>query len=236
MLTVKNLCKNFGAIKAVQDISFSLKKGETAVLLGENGAGKSTLLRIISGYLEADAGDVLINGTDLRQDKTAYLQKTGYVQEISSLYGEMTVCEFLEFVANIRKIIPERIAEKIKTVLQQLELENVLIQRLDTLSKGFKKRVELASVLLAEPEVLLLDEPTEGLDPLQKETIRKIIKNYAKEHIVIISTHALEDTEALGGRILLVHQGKLAADESLRSFKKVAKNDLLASFKKVTEV
>lgn len=236
MLTVKNLCKKFGSIKAVDEISFDLKKGEIAVLLGENGAGKSTLLRIISGYLEPDAGEVEINGVNLRQDRMSFLRQIGYVQEVSSLYTEMTVAEFLEFVANIREINSLDIAEKVKNVINILELNDVVVQNLETLSKGVKKRVELAAVLVAEPEVVLLDEPTEGLDPLQKETIRKIIKKYAKKHTILISTHALEDAEALNGRILLMRKGKMLANESFSEFKKAAKNDLLASFKKITGV
>ena len=234
MLTVKNLCKKFGSIKAVDEISFDLKKGEIAVLLGENGAGKSTLLRIISGYLEPDAGEVEINGVNLRQDRMSFLRQIGYVQEVSSLYTEMTVAEFLEFVANIREINSLDIAEKVKNVINILELNDVVVQNLETLSKGFKKRVELAAVLVAEPEVVLLDEPTEGLDPLQKETIRKIIKKYAKKHTILISTHALEDAEALNDRVLLMRKGKMLANESFSEFKKAAKNDLLASFKKIT--
>ena len=155
---------------------------------------------------------------------------------VSSLYAEMTVAEFLEFVANIREINSLDIAEKVKNVINILELNDVVVQNLETLSKGFKKRVELAAVLVAEPEVVLLDEPTEGLDPLQKETIRKIIKKYAKKHIILISTHALEDAEALNGRILLMRKGKMLANESFLEFKKTAKNDLLASFKKITGV
>ena len=225
MLTVKNLCKKFGSIKAVDEISFDLKKGEIAVLLGENGAGKSTLLRIISGYLEPDAGEVEINGVNLRQDRMSFLRQIGYVQEVSSLYTEMTVAEFLEFVANIREINSLDIAEKVKNVINILELNDVVVQNLETLSKGFKKRVELAAVLVAEPEVVLLDEPTEGLDPLQKETIRKIIKKYAKKHTILISTHALEDAEALNDRVLLMRKGKMLANESFSEFKKAAKND-----------
>ena len=236
MLTVKNLCKKFGSIKAVDEISFDLKKGEIAVLLGENGAGKSTLLRIISGYLEPDAGEVEINGVNLRQDRMSFLRQIGYVQEVSSLYAEMTVAEFLEFVANIREINSLDIAEKVKNVINILELNDVVVQNLETLSKGFKKRVELAAVLVADPEVVLLDEPTEGLDPLQKETIRKIIKKYAKKHTILISTHALEDAEALNDRVLLMRKGKMLANESFSEFKKAAKNDLLASFKKITGV
>lgn len=166
----------------------------------------------------------------------SFLRQIGYVQEVSSLYAEMTVAEFLEFVANIREISSLDIAEKVKNVINILELSDVVAQNLETLSKGFKKRVELAAVLVAEPEVVLLDEPTEGLDPLQKETIRKIIKKYAKKHTILISTHALEDAEALNGRILLMRKGKMLANESFSEFKKTAKNDLLASFKKITGV
>ena len=234
MLVIKNVCKYFGKIKAVDGVSLSLKKNETVVMLGENGAGKSTLFRLISGYLEADSGSIKADETDINSGRVAYLNKIGYVPEISALYGEMTTVEFLLFAAEQKKIPNETISPRLQNVIQKLDLKSVEFQRLDTLSKGFRKRAELAAALMTEPEILLLDEPTEGLDPLQKESIRKIIKNYAKNHLVIISTHALEDVEAMAQRVLLMHKGRLAAETGIAKFKKSAPESLLASLKKMT--
>ncbi len=235
MLIVKNISKNFGEIKALEDLSFKLKKGELAVLLGENGAGKSTLLRLICGYLEPDNGNISLDEIKVEENRLAYLQKIGYVQEVSSLYGELKTLEFLSLVSDLHKLPAEKQIISLKNSIKMLELENVLFQKISTLSKGFKKRVELAAVILAEPQVLLLDEPTEGLDPLQKESIRKIIKDYAENHIVILSTHVLEDAET-ATRVLLLHKGKLLADCKLAEFKKMSNSTLLDSFKKVTGV
>ena len=147
----------------------------------------------------------------------------------------MNVFEFLNFVADIRQVSAAEKNTRIKEVVNLLELQDVIGQKNETLSKGFKKRVELAAVLLAKPLVLLLDEPTEGLDPNQKFSIRQTIKKYAKDHIIIISTHTLEDVEAVADRVLLLHKGELLADAKLSDFKKKAKNDLLESFRKATK-
>lgn len=234
MLVIENICKSFGKIKAVDNISLRLKKNETIIMLGENGAGKSTLFRLISGYLEADSGSIQADDTDIQSDRVSYLNKIGYVPEISALYGEMTTVEFLLFATDLKTASAETTTKKLHEAILNLELEEVKFQRLDTLSKGFKKRVELAAALIGEPEILLLDEPTEGLDPLQKESIRKIIKNYAKKHLVIISTHALEDVESMSQRVLLVHKGKITADIKTADLKKSASANLLTSFKKMT--
>lgn len=234
MLKVKNVSKTFDNKVALSEVSFQIKNGKIVALLGENGAGKSTLLRILGGYYEADGGEIKSDDIDLSTQRTEYLKNVGYVQEISALYSEMTVYDFLDFVAGIREVAADKIADRIKETVEMLQLKEVLTQKNETLSKGFKKRVELAAVLLSEPKVLLLDEPTEGLDPNQKATIRNIIKKYAKDHTVIISTHTLEDVEALAGSVLLLHKGKLLFDCDLATFKKNAENDLLASFQKVT--
>ena len=234
MLKIENVSKSFGAKQALTEVSFKVKKGQVAALLGENGAGKSTLLRILSGFFEADSGEVWLDEVSINENRVDFLQKVGYVQEISALYGEMTVYDFLCFAAGIRQLEAETVAAKIKETVDLLQLKEVLMQKNETLSKGFKKRTELAAVLLAEPEVLLLDEPTEGLDPNQKATIRQIIKKYAKQHIVLISTHTLEDVEALANVVLLLHKGHLQYDGDLKTFKKNAKNDLLASFQRAT--
>ena len=234
MLKTENISKSFGTHVALNDVSFTVKKGHIAALLGENGAGKSTLLRILSGYFEADNGGVSLDDIDLSSNRTEYLHNIGYVQEISALYGDMTVYDFLQYVANIRNLPRPDITNRIKEAVNMLQLHDVLLQKNETLSKGYKKRVELAAVLLAQPKVLLLDEPTEGLDPNQKAIIRQIIKQYAKQHIIIISTHTLEDVEALAGTVLLLHKGKLEYNGDLKAFKKNANNNLLASFQKAT--
>lgn len=233
MLKIKNVSKNFGEIQALNNIDISIKKGEIIALLGENGAGKSTLLRIISGYLEATQGEIWLNDLEINQNHLDILDKSGYVQEISSLYDELTVDEYLKFVANIRKIPKSEINGKIETVINLLDLKKVMSQQTSTLSKGFKKRTELAAALLSEPDLLILDEPTEGLDPNQKDSIRKAIKQYSKKHTIIISTHTLEEVDAIASRIILLHKGNLLADMNIKEFKKVSNNSLLASFKKI---
>ena len=171
----------------------------------------------------------------MEKQRTEYLKKIGYIPEISTMYGELKTFEFLQFIANLRQISPKETEEKIKKLIQLLELEKVICQRLDTLSKGYKKRVELATVLLSEPELVLLDEPTEGLDPLQKETIRRIIKKYAQKHIVLISTHALEDVETMASDVMIIHGGKLEAKESFENLKNNNSKKWLETFKKFKE-
>lgn len=234
MLIIDNICKYFGKIKAVDAVSLKFDKNEAVVLLGENGAGKSTLFKIVSGFSEPDSGELLFENENIKNDRMKYLQNIGYVPEISALYGEMTTLEFLEFSADLKRMSAEQKSEKIEKMLNLLELRNVAFQSLGTLSKGYKKRAELAAAMLSEPKILLLDEPTEGLDPVQKESMRQIIKNYAKNNLVIISTHALEDVDALAQRVLLMHKGKMVADTKFAKFKKTAPESLLASFKKIT--
>ena len=235
MLKIDNISKSFDEKCVLSNINFQIKNRQIVALLGENGAGKSTLLRILSGFFEADTGSVTLDNLDIKTDRIAFLRRIGYVQEVSSLYGDMSVYDFLRFVASIRQIPQNDTCRRINEAVDLLQLREVLAQKNETLSKGFKKRTELAAVLLAEPEILFLDEPTEGLDPNQKTTIRKIIKKYARNHIVIISTHTLEDVEAMADRILLLHQGKLLFDGTLTDFKKTSHNDLSASFRKATQ-
>lgn len=234
MLNIENITKSFGDRTVLSDISFQIETGQIVALLGENGAGKSTLLRILSGYFEADSGSIMLDNHNIRNNRIEFLRHIGYVQEVSSMYGDMVVFDFLEFAAKIRLVSHYARLRRMKNIIEQLHIREVLAQKIETLSKGFKKRVELAALLLAEPDVLFLDEPTEGLDPNQKDTLRKIIKKYAANHIIVISTHTLEDVEALADKVVLLHQGKLLFDGSLSDFKKKSKNNLLASFQKAT--
>lgn len=235
ILDVQNISKKFGNKTALEDISFTVEQGQIVALLGENGAGKSTLLRLISGYYEANSGQIVLNGETLSNNRLSYLRSLAYVPEISSLYGEMTVTDFLFFMAQIRQIADEMVLKKMRRVMRQLQLQDVMEQKCETLSKGYKKRVELAAALLAEPQILLLDEPTEGLDPNQKQILCDIIKHYALEHTVIISTHTLEDVEALATQILLIHKGRLLVNTDLAHFKQTADNNLLQSFRRATK-
>lgn len=235
ILSVRNISKKFGQTIVLDNISFDVENGQVAALLGENGAGKSTLLRLINGYYEADKGEIELNNKTIKKNRSEYLHSLGYVPEISALYGEMTVFDFLMFVANIRQLEKATINKKIRRMVRLLELQPVITQKNEHLSKGYKKRVELAAALLSEPELLLLDEPTEGLDPNQKQLLRDIIKHYALEHTVIISTHTLEDVEALASQILLLHKGHLLQNTDLTDFKRTANNDLLQSFKQMTK-
>lgn len=236
MLEIKHIYKSFGHNEVLRDVSFSVENGQLAALLGENGAGKSTLLKIISGFLDADCGEVKISEIEVQSDRLLFLKNIGYVKEVTSLYEEMSVIEFLHFVAELRGLTQDVKEKKIKEVLKQMDLFGVLFQQCGTLSKGYRKRVELAGVLLGTPKVLLLDEPTEGLDPNQKAALRKIIKAYSRNHVVIISTHTLEDVELLADKVLLLHKGTLEADMPLKEFKKLnKKNSLFETFKKITE-
>ncbi|MBP5215460.1 MAG: ABC transporter ATP-binding protein [Alphaproteobacteria bacterium] len=234
MLKVKNVSKVFAGKTVLETVSFELKPGGVVALLGENGAGKSTLMRIMSGFFEPETGTVELDELNLQKNRLEFLKKIAYVQETSSLYGDMCVYDFLRFASALRGLETEESEKRIKELVKILDLQAVLLQTAETLSKGFKKRVELAATLIGGPEVLLLDEPSEGLDPNQKSILRTIIKEYAKEHIVVISTHTLEDVEALASEVLLLHKGKLKINTSLEEFKTGAGDDLLASFRKIT--
>ena len=234
MLKIEHISKYFDDKKVLDDINFEVKKGKIVALLGENGAGKSTLLRILSGYFNPNEGKVLLDGIELLEKRTEYLQNVGYVPEISALYDNMQVYDFLLLAAELHKIVSEKIKQKIAETAKVFALDGVLWQKCGTLSKGYKKRVELAAVLLCEPRLMILDEPTEGLDPTQKGIIREIIRKYAKNNSVIISTHTLEDAEAMADEVLVLHKGRLIADCSIKEFMKNNKN-ILSSFQKAIQ-
>ncbi len=230
MIKIDNVSKFFNNKRALCDINFSLNLGEAVALIGENGAGKSTLMRIMTGYLPATFGNVSILGYDIENKRIQALSHLGYVPEISALYGDMIVYNFLEWIANIWQIKNKKKA--IIDAAKQMKIIDVLDERIENLSKGYKKRVEIASAILHKPRFLILDEPTDGLDPNQKHDIRIFIKEYTKnKNTVLVSTHVLEDAD-VADRVIMLSHGKVIKDTNIKEFKKVSKkNNLSEAFR-----
>ena len=214
LIEVDRLTKSFGPFIAVDDISFSLKRGEVLGFLGPNGAGKTTTMRMITGFLSPTKGNISVCGHDVSEYPIEIKEKIGYVPEGAPLYGEMTVMNFLKFIANIRKITKNKINDAIHNVIKKLGLELVLYQQVETLSKGYKRRVGLSQAIIHDPDVLILDEPTDGLDPNQKHEVRKLIKEMASTKAIIISTHILEEVDAVCTRAMIIAKGRMIVDKS----------------------
>lgn len=236
MITVKNLCKDFNNIKALNNINFTVRRGEIVALLGPNGAGKSTLMRLLSGYIDPTAGEIEIFKQKYDSNRRQILSELGYVPESAPLYGEMTVFEFLKFMAAARDLSSAETGKRIAELTRQFELDNVLTQKCETLSKGFKRRVAVAGTLTSSPRILILDEPTEGLDPNQKFVLRQFLKDYACKNIVIISTHIMEEVTALASRVLLLNRGKLVKDTTAALLSELSPdNSLETAFRRITQ-
>ncbi len=225
MIEIKNISKSFGDNNALIDVSATLNEGEIIALIGENGAGKSTLMRIMCGYLSPTKGDVLIYGNNIETNRINALKFIGYVPEISSLYGDMIVYDFIKWIAEIWNI--KSYEEIILKVSKQMQITNVLTEKIDNLSKGYKKRVEIASALVHSPKILILDEPTDGLDPNQKFEIRNFIKDYSKDNIVLISTHVLEDAD-IADKVIMLSKGQIIKNTTVSDFKKISKDKSLS--------
>lgn len=212
MIEINNLTKNFDQFTAIDDLTFTVKEGEVLGFLGPNGAGKSTTMKLITGFLSATHGSVSIDGFDISKSPIEAKSLMGYLPEGAPSYGDMTTLEFLNFVAQVRGYRGEEITTRVQHVLDEVELNSVSQQTIETLSKGFKRRVGLAQAIMHDPKVLILDEPTDGLDPNQKHHVRELIKNLARDKIVIISTHILEEVTAVCSRAIIIAQGKIVAD------------------------
>lgn len=212
MIRIKNLSKQFDQFLAVNNLSFDVHPGEVLGFLGPNGAGKSTTMKMITGFLTPTQGTVELYDKDILTDGLAAKQMIGYLPEGAPCYGDMTVAEFLSFIAEVRGFSGKEIPAKVQTVVEKLQLGKVLNRPVETLSKGFKRRVGLAQAIIHDPKILVLDEPTDGLDPNQKHQVRSLIQNLSKDKIVIISTHILEEVAAVCTRAVIIANGKLLAD------------------------
>lgn len=212
MIEVENLSKRFGSRLAVDDLTFTVAPGEVLGFLGPNGAGKSTTMKLITGFLRPSVGTARVNGFDIREQPLAARRELGYLPEGAPAYGEMTVAQFMAFIADIRKLKGAHRAERLESTIRDAHVQEVLDQSIETLSKGYRRRVGLAQAIMHDPEVLILDEPTDGLDPNQKQEVRDLISSMAHDKIIIISTHILEEVEAVCSRAMIIGQGRLLAD------------------------
>jgi ABC-2 type transport system ATP-binding protein len=214
MIKSEHLSKRYDALTAVDDVSFQVNPGEVLGFLGPNGAGKTTTMRMLAGFVTPSAGTASICGHDIEADPIAAKASLGYLPEGAPSYGEMTVRGFLNFIADLRQLEGARRATRLDYVIGRLQLESVLEQTIETLSKGFRRRVGLAQAIMHDPPVLILDEPTDGLDPNQKHEVRTLINEMARDKILVISTHILEEVEAVCTRAIIIARGRIVADDT----------------------
>mgnify|MGYP004501692711 FL=1 len=230
-LKISHLCKKYDSITASDNLSFCVKKGEIVALLGPNGAGKSTLMNMISGYLAPTSGSIEVLGKNIAASALFAKENIGFLPEGSPLYPDISVKMFLQYMAELRSVDKKRVDEVAKIA----NIKEIINQKIETLSKGYQRRVGFAQSILSNPPLLLLDEPTDGLDPNQKDYIRKLIVEMAKNKTIIISTHLLEEAETVCNRIILLDKGKIKADGSLSDILEKGKADNLAdAFRNLT--
>ncbi len=231
MLNVRDISKNFGQFKAINHLSFEVKVGDVMGFLGPNGAGKTTSMRVITGYLKSDGGSVLVNNKDIEQDPIFTKSMIGYLPEGVPLYLDFSPYLYLDYVCQVRNIKNSKFA--IKKVINDLQLEDVKDVPIETLSKGFKRRVGIAQALIHNPKLLILDEPTDGLDPLQKFEVRKLIKKLSKTKAIIISTHILDEVPEVCNKCLIINNGEKVFEGSPSQLKKKIGKTLDEKFRKL---
>lgn len=219
MLSVANLSRRFDEVIAVDDVSFDIDAGEIVGLLGHNGAGKTTVMKLLTGYLEPSAGKISFNGSDVVEKPQLAREEIGYLPENSPLYGELTVVDYLSFSASIRQLDPDLRSDHIRRTIHETDLVDRAMQKVRTLSRGFQQRVGVAQAILHRPKLLILDEPTNGLDPSQTQHMRDLIRQLAETATVILSTHIMQEVEAICDRVLILSNGKLTVDEQLSELK-----------------
>lgn len=220
MVTVDNLVKDYGSLRAVDGVTFTINKGDILGFLGPNGAGKSTTMKMITGFLTPTSGTATVDGFDVQKNPIEVKKRIGYLPENIAAYPEMTVVEFLTYVAEARGYRDsEEIASRLADVIVKCHLDSVKYRTIENLSKGYRQRVGVAQAIIHDPMVLILDEPTDGLDPNQKHEVRKLIQAMSKDKAIILSTHILEEVEAICNRVIIIDQGKVIVDETPKTFK-----------------
>jgi len=234
MIEVKELRRSFGPVVAVDGISFSVEKGQVLGLLGPNGAGKSTAMRMLACFLRPDSGTATILGYDILKNPIEVRRSIGYLAENVPAYNEMTVGSFLNFVCDTRQIKGKERKQALDRIVPKCSIDSVYHQTIETLSKGYKRRVGLAQALIHDPDVLILDEPTDGLDPNQKHGVRKLINKMAKNKCIIISTHILEEVEAVCSRTIIIARGRILVDSTPSQLKEKYQCSLDAVFRRIT--
>jgi ABC-2 type transport system ATP-binding protein len=215
MISIRNLTRRYGSLTAVEDFSVEVGRGEIVGLLGHNGAGKTTVMKILTGFLEASAGSVQVGGVDVASDRAAVQRRIGYLPENAPLYPEMLVQEYLAMIAELRGVPPEQVEAAVGKAALAVGVEAHLVRRIGELSKGYRQRVGIAQAILHEPDVLVLDEPTNGLDPVQIQSIRQLIRELSRRTTILLSTHILQEIEAVCDRVLIMIEGCLVADQPL---------------------
>ena len=216
MLQAKNLSRNYGVVKAVEEVSFSVEPGEVVGLLGHNGAGKSTIMKMLTGFIEPSEGEVLVDGMSILEEPELVRESIGYLPESPPIYPELSVLDYLFFAARMRGRQDE---DEVYNALSATNLESKALEPIATLSRGFKQRVGVAQAILHQPRLLILDEPSNGLDPKQNQEMRDLILTLAKEATVILSTHVMQEVDAICDRVLIMSAGKLTVDENLRDLR-----------------
>ena len=225
MIKVQNITKKYGNFVAVDDISFEIKKGEIVGLLGENGAGKTTTMNMITGFIEQTNGKILIDDIDTLKRPKKAKRKIGYMPEGVPLYTDLTVKEFVTFMAEIKKVKRKERKEKVEKTLKETGLFDVQNKLIKNLSRGYKQRVSLAGTLVSDPEILILDEPTVGLDPKQITEIRSLIKKFGKKHTVILSSHILSEVSQICDKVIIINKGKIIAIDTPKNLEEKVSND-----------
>jgi len=220
MIEIKNLVKKFGKNTVLKGVTFSVNKGEVLGFLGPNGAGKSTTMNIITGYLSSTSGSVVINGHDILEEPELAKKSIGYLPELPPLYLDMTVREYLRFMADIKGVRSSEKDNQITKIMSLVKISNEADRLINNLSKGYKQRVGIAQALIGNPEILILDEPTVGLDPSQIREIRKLIRLLAKNHTIILSSHILSEVQAVCDRVIIIDNGKIVAADSMNDISK----------------
>ena len=234
MIEIKNLHKKYNGITVVDDLSLSVNKGEVLGFLGPNGAGKSTTMKMITGFIEPTSGEIKIKDYLVKNTSYEVKKYIGYLPEGAPMYGEMTTYDFLLFIAKIRGVEKNNINNSIDSVISDLSLQDVIYKRIEHLSKGFKRRVGIAQAIIHDPEILIMDEPTDGLDPNQKYDVRELIKKISKDKTIIVSTHILEEVEAVCTRAAIIAKGKLLFDDTPIILKNSGSGSLDDIFREIT--